>query len=236
MILYSNHETLARRMSECERNRPILDAQKQHWNEAYSEEDDFFGEEPSYPAKKALDIFKKTKKTKILELGAGQGRDTLFFAKNGIQISAIDFSEVAVTAIRQRAQSLGLSELLTVVTHDVRKPLPFEDKTFDACYCHMLYCMALCTTELEELFQEVRRVLKPDGVNIYTVRQTGDPHFRKGIHLGEDIYENEGFIVHFFSREKVQHLAKGYRLVNIEEFEEGELPRKLFLVELRKIE
>ena len=99
----------------------------------------------------------------------------------------------------------------------------------------MLYCMALCTSELETRFQEVRRLLKPNGLSIYTVRHTGDAHYGQGIHRGEDIYENSGFIVHFFSKEKIVHLAKGYEIVSIDEFEEGELPRKLFLVVLRKI-
>jgi hypothetical protein len=35
-------------------------------------------------------------------------------------------------------------------------------------------------------------------------------------------------------REKVEHLAKGYQMVSVEELEEGDLPRKLFLVALRK--
>ena len=163
-----------------------------------------------------------------------QGRDTLFFAKKGFQVHALDYSENAVEAISQKAQKLGVSQSITAVRHDIRKPLPFADGSFDACYCHMLYCMALCTSELESLFQEVRRVLKPKGLNIYTVRHTGDAHYRKGIHRGEDIYEVEGFIVHFFSKEKVEHLAKGYEIISIDEFEEGELPRKLFIVVLRK--
>jgi len=32
----------------------------------------------------------------------------------------------------------------------------------------------------------------------------------------------------------VEHLAKGYTIVSVDEFEEGELPRKLFRVTLRK--
>lgn len=48
------------------------------------------------------------------------------------------------------------------------------------------------------------------------------------------MYEVGGFIVHFFSREKVELLAKGYETVSIDEFEEGSLPRKLFCVTLRK--
>jgi siroheme synthase (precorrin-2 oxidase/ferrochelatase) len=47
---------------------------------------------------------------------------------------------------------------------------------------------------------------------------------------GEDMYENNGFIVHFFSKEKVEQLAKEFDLISVDEFEEGDLPRKLFLV------
>ena len=45
-----------------------------------------FGFEPSYSAKKALDLFKKNNITNIVELGAGLGRDTIFFAQNGIYV------------------------------------------------------------------------------------------------------------------------------------------------------
>jgi hypothetical protein len=48
------------------------------------------------------------------------------------------------------------------------------------------------------------------------------------------MWEVGGFVVHFFSREKVDHLAKRYDMIGVEEFEEGDLPRKLFLVTLRK--
>ena len=222
-------------MSSCGKFKHAIDGQKQHWNKMYAEDPDFFGEEPSYAAKKAAEIFKKQGKLSILELGAGQGRDSLFFAKNGFKIQAIDYSENAVQAINQKAKSEGLPDSVSAIQHDIRKPLPFDDESFDGCYCHMLYCIALCTSELEALFHDVSRVLKPNGLNIYTVRHTGDAHYGKGIHRGEDMYEVGGFIVHFFSKEKIEHLAKGYEIINIDEFEEGELPRKLFLVVLRKI-
>jgi len=47
------------------------------------------------------------------------------------------------------------------------------------------------------------------------------------------MYQAGGFIVHFFSREKVEYLANGYEILGIEEFEEGPLPRKLFRVTMR---
>jgi hypothetical protein len=48
------------------------------------------------------------------------------------------------------------------------------------------------------------------------------------------MWEVGGFIVHFFDREKVAHLASGFVIVSIDEFEEDELPRKVFRVTLRK--
>ncbi|MCL4429930.1 MAG: class I SAM-dependent methyltransferase [Chloroflexi bacterium] len=221
-------------MNECDKNKVVLNAQQKHWETTYNEEPDFFGEEPSYAARKAVKMLKAENKSSVLELGAGQGRDALFFAANGFKVWALDYSENAVRAINEKAQKSGVSHLITATCHDLRKPLPFDNESFDACYCHMLYCMALCTTEVEALFNEVRRVLKPLGLSIYTVRNTSDPHFGKGIYRGEDMFEVNGFIVHFFSKEKVNGLAKGFELMATDEFEEGELPRRLFMVEMRK--
>jgi hypothetical protein len=70
----------------------------------------------------------------------------------------------------------------------------------------------------------------------FIARITSDDDYGTGVHRGEDLYEVGGFIVHFFSEEKVKHLAKGFNMVEINEFEEGGLPRKLFQVTLKKID
>ena len=51
-----------------------------------------YGDEPSQPARYTAELFKKEGKTKILELGSGQGRDTIFFAKTGFQITVLVLS------------------------------------------------------------------------------------------------------------------------------------------------
>jgi SAM-dependent methyltransferase len=211
-----------------------LNAQQQQWENTFFENADLFGEEPSEPARMAAELFQKEGKKRILELGGGQGRDTLFFASRGFSVDVLDYSEQSLTTLAEKARQSGLSDRVKAIRHDIREPLPFADDTFDACYSHMLYCMALMTAELESLSSEVRRVLRPEGLNVYTVRHTGDAHYGAGIYRGEDLYEVGGFIVHFFSRKKVEALAKGYDLVAIDEFEEGPLPRKLFRVTLRK--
>ena len=214
--------------------KEVLNGQHRHWENMLSNKPDMFGTELSDPAQKAAELFKKEGRVKILELGGGQGRDTIFFAQNGFQVTVLDYCESGIEAIAQKAKSMRLYQFIVPLCHDARKSLPFDDETFDACYSHMLYCMALTTAELEFLSDEIRRVLKPKGLNIYTVRNTKDPHFQTGIHQGEEIYEIGGFVIHFFSKEKVEHLAKGFEIVSIDEFEEGTLPRRLFRVTLKK--
>jgi ubiquinone/menaquinone biosynthesis C-methylase UbiE len=193
-----------------------------------------FGDAPSHPAQEALDVFKLERKANLLELGGGQGRDTLFFARNGLHVTMLDYSQTAVAMVKAKAQTSGLGELVTAMRHDVREPLPYSDNSFDACFSHMLYCMPITNEEVERLAREVVRVLTPGGLNIFTVRHMGDPHYGAGIHRGEQMYEVGGFIVNFFDRAKVDAVSQGCEIVSIDQFEEGGMPRKLFRVTLRK--
>ena len=163
------------------------------------------------------------------------GRDTIFFAKNSFHVEALDYSHSAIKVINEKAEKQNLSNHISTKIFDIRKKLPFKDNSVDACFSHMLYCMALTNIELEGLNNEICRVLKPNGINIYTVRHTNDGDYRKGIHRGEDLYENDGFIIHFFSKDKVNSLLKGFQNLEIENFEEGNFPRKLFIVYNKKI-
>ena len=207
-----------------------LDQQSQHWEKKFSNKPEMFGLEPSISAIKALKIFKEKKINNIIELGAGLGRDSIFFAKNKIKTEALDYSESGIEIINHKIKKDNLSNYISTKLFDVRKTLPFKDSSIEACYSHMLYCMALTTNDLKKLNNEIQRILKPDGINIYTVRHTNDGDFKNGIHRGEDLYENDGFIVHYFSKEKVNSFLYGFKNISLEQFEEGTFPRKLFFV------
>jgi len=216
-------------------DKKILNQQSQHWEKKFSSKPEMFGLEPSIPAKKSLELFKKQNVTKIIELGSGLGRDTIFFAKNLIHVDALDYSPSAIKIINKKAEKQNLSSFISTKIFDVRKKLPFENNSIEACFSHMLYCMALTNIELENLNNEICRVLKPNGINVYTVRHTSDGDYKKGIHRGEELYENDGFIVHYFSKDKINSLLKGFQNIEIENFEEGNFPRKMFIVYNKKI-
>jgi SAM-dependent methyltransferase len=215
-------------------DKKILNKQAQHWENTFSKKIEMFGVSPSDAAIKALKSFKEEGLNKILEIGAGQGRDTFYFAKNGLKVQVLDYSQTAIDNIKKKIKILGYSKLITAKKYDVRKPLEFSNENFDGSYTHMLYCMAFTTNELFSLNSEIFRVLKRGGLNIYTVRNTTDGDYKNGIYRGEDLYESDGFVVHFFSEDKIRKLSEGFDILSIESFEEGSFPRKLFKVILKK--
>lgn len=211
----------------------LADAQRQHWQHwqhTYTAHPGMYGEQPSTPANYAAEVFRAAGAQDVLELGAGHGRDALFFAREGFTVQATDFSRVGLEQLKEAARSQGVAETVTCAVHDVRVPLRLPDASVDAVFAHMLLCMALSTKEIRAAVSEVRRVLRPGGVFVYTVRHTGDAHYGAGTAHGDDIFEHGGFAVHFFPRNLVDALADGWNLNEVHAFEEGELPRRLWRV------
>ena len=97
-----------------------------------------FGIDPSIAAIKSSKIFKSHKINKVLEIGAGQGRDTLYFAKQGFKIDSLDYSKKAINDISEKSRMNRLENLITPKVHDMRLPLPYNNGCFEACYSHML--------------------------------------------------------------------------------------------------
>ncbi|MFG3346308.1 class I SAM-dependent methyltransferase [Streptomyces sp. NPDC048018] len=206
------------------------DAQREHWQRTYEAHPEMYGAEPSAPALHAAGVFARAGARDLLELGAGHGRDALYFARRGFTVRATDFSQAGLTRLAGSAEAAGLGTRVATQVVDVREPLPFGPGCTDAVFAHMLLCMDLSTRRIEQLVAEVRRALRPGGTFVYTVRHTGDAHFGTGVSHGDDVYEHGGFAVHFFSRELVDRLAEGWTLREVHAFEEGALPRRLWRV------
>ncbi len=210
--------------------------QRLHWDETYKMED-FFGPKASNFAEKSLELLKAEGVEILLELGCGQGRDTWLFARNGISVYAIDYSDAGICQMREKAREKALDKLITLKVRDVRRGIQLPDDSVDAIYSHMFFNMEFREKEMFSIFQECLRVLRPGGVNIFSVRSENDPHYQKFTHLDEDMYQNPlGFVVHFFTVDKIERLAEGYEIEAIEEFEDSDPPftKILYDVVLRK--
>jgi SAM-dependent methyltransferase len=206
------------------------------WDRIYQTDNSFFGEEPSNFALSCYNEYLKKKNhvKKILELGCGQGRDTLFFASMGIDITALDFSSIAIEGLIKHAKERNLLDNTHAFIFDPRnKPIPFSKNEFDVVYSHMFFNIRFKWEELKFVFQEIRRVLKQRGFNLFSVRNQNDRSHGQGKQIDNDIYDINGFQIRFFTKQHVRALVKGegFEILDIKEIYEE--PVTLYLVSTR---
>jgi SAM-dependent methyltransferase len=197
------------------------------WDKVYSNDSAFFGEEPSDFAQKCYSDFKRYDVKRLLELGCGQGRDSIFFASNDLDVYAIDSSKVAIENINQKIKGKNIA--LHLSHFEARQELPFDSSRFDAIYSHMFYNMRFTNEELKFLFKESSRVLKNNGLLYFSVRSDKDVFYNKGKKIGGNIYEINGFQIRFFTKIQIKSFLSDYfEIKNIEESYEE--PVSLYLV------
>ncbi len=212
-----------------------MENQRDLWDRVYAEDPSFFGHEPSLPARRLSDLLGFPSRLKVLELGGGQGRDTLFLASKGFDVTMIECSEKGLEQTRSSAQKLRLAGFVHLVHDDLKERIPFPSGHFDACYSHMFLCMPLSRDRLRTMCSEISRILKPGGIHVFSVRNIHDAHYGKGGHVEDQVFEMDGFAVRFFDEDMISEFSKDLQVEEIAEFQEEELPRTLYLVVTRKL-
>jgi len=143
--------------------------------------------EPSPLSKELNDDLEKggIKQANILEIGTGNGRDSIFLAKRGHTTTGIDVAEQAVSAAKKNA---GKLKNVTFEKGNAEK-LKYPDESFDAVFS----IAALHSSLLDESLAEINRVLKPGGI--------------AKIHQYTKI-ETAGKTIHYWKPEQIKELAK----------------------------
>lgn len=150
----------------------------------------------------------------VVDLGCGQGHDALAFARSGLTVHALDFSPEAIAKV----ENLSGTEIVPIkaVLHDLRRALPFDSEAIDGVYSHLaLHYFDDETTR--SIFGEIRRVLRPGGLFVFSVKSTADPHFGTGDEIGPDIYCRNGHLRHFFSVNYTTELLRTWQVISLTE-------------------
>lgn len=110
---------------------------------------------------------------RALDLGCGPGAIAAYLAKRTGEFVGLDVDEVAIEAARRRFRYPNLE----FVCHRPAR-LPFDDGTFDLVVVNHVYEHV---RDVETLFAEVHRLLKPTGVAYLAAAgkyQILEPHYR----------------------------------------------------------
>jgi SAM-dependent methyltransferase len=114
----------------------------------------------------ATELMPKLTQGRALDLACGAGRNALWLAQRGWDVTAIDGAEEAIRLLQEHDASIDAR----VLDLESDAPLPFEDESFDlVVILYFLY---------RPLFAEAQRVLRPGGVVVTAIRTSGiNPRF-----------------------------------------------------------
>ena len=80
-----------------------------YYDHRYRENESFWGKQPSSTARIFLQMFPPYEGQTLIDIGCGEGRDSIFFARNGYQVTSFDFSAEGVKKSIAWAEELNLS-------------------------------------------------------------------------------------------------------------------------------
>jgi len=121
------------------------------WNRKYHENPTLLEERPPSPLLEHA--LSEAKGTKAIDLACGSGRHTLFLAKHGFDVDAVDISSVALSALEKRIGTLSV----TLIEEDLEHYTPQKER----------YDLAIISNYLDrELIMRTATVLKKDALFI----------------------------------------------------------------------
>ena len=93
---------------------------------------------------------------RVLDMGCGTGRHTLWLAQAGAEVTGIDFSEAMLAKAHEKAKGYSID----LIVHDLHQRLPFEAGQFDMIVSGLVLEHI---ADLAHYFSEIARVLGNPG-------------------------------------------------------------------------
>lgn len=192
------------------------DSQRDMWNHTHSK---VTGEDPEPFHGKFREKFVRTLRRygsgrRVLELGCGQGKDSIYFATSGCSVEGVDFAANAIDHATATAKDLGIAATFTCL--DISDPLPYASEDFDGVFSY-LSLHYFGWHETEQILREIQRVLTPGGTLAFCVRSPSDPLYGEGTRLEHNMYCRKGHVRHFFTERDVSTLLSDWVVVELGE-------------------
>jgi len=178
-----------------------------YWNEYYKGANVPY--HPSDFAKFSIKYMNPDKK--LIDLGCGSGRDSTYFCKNGLKVTAVDSS---INATRSIEHALPI---FIVCDNFVTAKVLF---CVDYDYCYARWSIhSINQSSQNELFPNVYNALKDGGLFFIEVRTINDYKFGKGKKISDNEYFLDNHYRRFIEPDllKVQLKQTGFEIIFMEE-------------------
>ncbi|CAM3709822.1 class I SAM-dependent methyltransferase [Marinicrinis lubricantis] len=183
---------------------------KEYWEQVYKELD---VKELQYDA--WLDKYEaelqRSISVPIIDLGCGLGNNTLYLKERGYKVISCDYSEEALSKLKKLISNSDVRQF------DMTEGIPFEDNSAGVIIADLsLHYFPKDVTF--KILEEIRRVLKEDGLLLCRVNSNRDVNYG-AIDQESYYYQVNGLYKRFFDRNHINHLFKDFSIDHIEEYE-----------------
>ncbi len=157
-------------------------------------------------AVRAYKIIKSKRLKTLLDLGCGDGRDSVYFFNKGLKVTAVDFSLSGIKKLKSQNPKINC------ILADIRK-MKLKANSFDVIYAHLsLHYFDDKTTN--KIFNNLYHTLKKKGLIFIKCKSVDDTLFGEGEKISENMYK-KGHTRHFFSKEYMREKLKKFKVIKI---------------------
>lgn len=151
----------------------------------------------------------------LLELGCGNGRDSLFFANKGLYVTGVDASDAAIQALCHQVE--GNDHAMFICDDFVKCRAVFQ-RQYD--YIYSRFTLHAITDEQEsELLSNIKEAMFSESLLFIEARTIHDDIYGKGEKVEENAFIYDGHFRRFIDPEVLKRKMEkmGYRVISIEE-------------------
>jgi len=152
------------------------------------------------------------KKSTLLELGCGNGRDSFYFAKNNLSVVATDISKIALKNNLKRLPKELKNRLKFVNADFTNLKIHRFNESFSSVYSRFTF-HAILKEKVEIVLKLCYKILCNDGLIFIETRSINDPLFNSGI--GEKIANNTFIYEKGHLRQFIEKKDLVYKLTNV---------------------
>jgi 2-polyprenyl-3-methyl-5-hydroxy-6-metoxy-1,4-benzoquinol methylase len=158
-------------------------------------------------------------KGKVMDIGAGEGRNALFFSKLGYEVHGIDISSTAVEKCMKKAEQDNLS--LNIGVSNI-----FDYKIEPESYVLIIASEFLHTLKKSESMTIIPRLkegIKKNGLIYVSAFSTDDSNYERNKALLTEVEENtfyikeHGHYIHYFHKKEILAHFSEWRLIHCSE-------------------
>lgn len=144
------------------------------WNERFSSEEYVYGKEPNIFLKEFYELNPSLFKNPVLMLGDGEGRNGVYLATRGLDVSSLDYAEMGLRKAKKLAEEKNVD--LKTILSDVNE-FDFGKEKWGTI---VLIFLHLTKDERKNLYSKIKDALVPDGLFFMEVFSVDQLNYNSG--------------------------------------------------------